>query len=219
MSFTQTLLEHNRPIWDDCAATAFVQGLRTGTLPPEQFQIYMVQDSLYLKHYARVYGMAIYRAATLREIQLYYDGLSFVSDTESVLRLNYLSRWGMTDGDLEDVTPLPENRRYIDFLMDTARRGDGREILMAVTPCLLSYSYIFRALAADPAAARSPYWDFIQDYADDCYAGSCRAWLAFAEETCGQLPGGERERLAGIFRRASLLELDFWNMAEREAAG
>ena len=182
MSFMKEVLEKNIPIWDKCMATPFVQEMKEGTLPFECFKDYMIQDSIYLKHYARVYGKEIYHAKSLREIQLYYSVLSFVTDTESAVRLKYLERFGMTDDDIESIAPLPENQRYIDFLLETAEQGDDKEMLMAVLPCMMSYSYIFRKLAEDPASRNSRYWDFIEDYADDIYARSCEEWSQFADE-------------------------------------
>lgn len=132
MSFMNEVLEKNIPIWDECIATPFVQEMKAGTLPFECFKEYMIQDSIYLKHYARVYGKEIYHAKTLRDIQLYYSVLSFVTDTESAVRLRYLEQFGMTDDDIESIAPLPENQRYIDFLLETAERGDEKEMLMAV---------------------------------------------------------------------------------------
>lgn len=121
----------------------------------------------------------------------------------------------MVDDDIELIAPLPENKNYIDFLFEIAERGNGCEILMAVLPCMLSYSYIFRKLAEEPESRRSRYWDFIQDYADDRYADNCKKWCAFAEKKCGSLSEAERKKLEGIFERAGHLELDFWNMAYR----
>ncbi|MCM1118180.1 MAG: transcriptional regulator [bacterium] len=216
MSFMKELFEQNKPIWDDCIATSFVQDMKSGALPIEDFREYLIQDSIYLKHYARVYGKAIYHAATLREIQLYYSMLSFVTDTESAVRLNYLRQFGMTDDDVEWIAPLPETQNYIDFLSETAERGDRREILMALLPCMLSYSYIFQRLADEPESRNSRYWDFIEDYADRRYALSCREWSDYAERICGNLPQEAKGRLACIFERASYLELDFWNMVYRE---
>lgn len=109
MSFMQDVLNHNKPIWDKCAATLFVREMQTGKLPFDCFKEYMIQDSIYLKHYARVYGKAIYHATALRDIQLYYSVLNFVTDTESAVRLKYLSQFGMTDDDMEWIAPLPEN--------------------------------------------------------------------------------------------------------------
>lgn len=212
MSFMEEVLYQNKPVWDQCIATAFVQDLKSGKLPFESFREYMIQDSIYLKNYARVFGKAIYHAEVLRDIQLYYSALSFVTDTESMVRLHYLKQFGMTDDDIESIAPLPENQKYIDFLLETAERGNACEILMAVLPCMLSYSYMFRKLAKEPESAKSRYWDFILDYADDQYADSCKEWCAFADQKCGNLSETEQKKLARIFERASLLELDFWNM-------
>lgn len=169
MLFMEGILKQNMPVWDKCIATFFVQDMKDGKLPIKYFKEYMIQDSIYLKNYARVYGKAIYYAETLREIQLYYSILNFVTDTESAIRLNYLRQFGMTDDDIEFIDPLPENQNYIDFLFETAECGNGCEILMALLPCMLSYSYMFRKLAEEPESRRSRYWDFIQDCADDRY--------------------------------------------------
>ena len=114
MAFMKDILTHNIPIWEECAATPFVQEVQTGKLPLEKFKRYMIQDSIYLKNYARIYGKAIFHADTLREIQLYYSMLNFVNDTESEVRLDYLKQFCMTDNDIELIAPLPENQDYAD---------------------------------------------------------------------------------------------------------
>lgn len=215
MSFMRETLDRNKLIWDKCMATPFVQGIKSGQLPFESFREYMIQDSIYLKNYARVYGKAIYHAAALSDIKLYYSALSFVTEAESAVRLNYLRQFGMTDEDIEHISPLPENRNYIDFLLEIAKCGDSCEIFISTLPCMLSYSYIFRKIAKEPESRSSRYWDFIEDYADDSYTESCKVWYAFAEKKCEGLCADRQKRLSGIFERASLLELDFWSMVHR----
>lgn len=215
MSFMQDVLQHNIPIWDKCAAAPFVQELQQGTLPLEKFKNYMIQDSIYLKHYARVYGKAIYHSTVLKDIQIYYSILNFVTDTESAVRLSYLKQFGMTDDDIEFITPLPETQNYIDFMLKVAEGGNICEILMAVLPCMLSYSYIFRKIAAKLDAADTRYYDFIQDYSDDKYFESGKCWSDFADQKCSGLTVTEQEKLSRIFEQASLYELDFWKMAYR----
>lgn len=160
MSIMKEVLEQNTPIWDECAAMPFVRELQAGTLPFEKFKKYLIQDSIYLKHYARIYGKAMYHSTTLKDIQLYYSILNFVTDTESTVRLDYLKQFGMTDDDIELIKPLPENQNYIDFMFEIAERGNICEILMAVLPCMLSYNYIFRKVAAEPETSNSRYFDF-----------------------------------------------------------
>ena len=120
MSFMEEIVKENIPIWDACAETLFVKELQTGALPREKMKQYMIQDSIYLKHYARFYGKAIYHFANLKDIQMYYSVLNFVTEEESHIRLAYLKQFGLTDADIEAGTPLPENQKYIDFIQDYA---------------------------------------------------------------------------------------------------
>jgi len=211
----EKILRRNLPVWDECADTSFVCGLRDGTLPFGRFKGYIIQDSIYLKNYARIYGKAIYHAATLKELQLYYSMMDFVTDTESAVHLGYLKQFGMTHDTIEGIVPLPETKNYLDFLFGVAERGDGCEILIAVLPCMLSYSYIFRKLALMPESRKSIYWDFIEDYAEERYAERCREWYLFADNKCRNLSEAEQGNLSRIFEKASRFELDFWRMAGR----
>ncbi len=216
MQFMKETIGHAMPVWNECINTPFVQELKAGALPPEKFKSYMIQDSIYLRHYARVYGKAMYLSTTLRDIQFFYSILSFVTDTESAVRLRYLERFGLTDDKVDLMKPLPENQNYIDFMLNIAEGGDVCEILMAVLPCMLSYSYIFRKIAAEPEAANSRYLDFIQDYADEQYFRDCKAWCAYTEDKCASALAEKQKKLDAVFQKASLLELNFWEMAYRE---
>ena len=90
MAFMKDILTHNIPIWEECAATPFVQEVQTGKLPLEKFKRYMIQDSIYLKNYARIYGKAIFHADTLREIlsdTSYFTSISTQFKTNSLFLL------------------------------------------------------------------------------------------------------------------------------------
>ena len=176
----------------------------------------MIQDSIYIKHFARLYGAAIFCSQNLKDIQLFYSVLCFVTDSESAVRLNYLQQFGLTDDDIEQIAPLPQNQNYIDFMLKAAETRDICEILMAVLPCMLSYSYIFRRIASSPEAKASRYYDFIRDYAADEYFESCKVWSDFADRKCEALSTEGQKKMGQIFEKASLLELDFWKMAYGE---
>lgn len=216
MQFLKKTIDDSVPIWNECVNTPFVQELKSGTLPFEKFKLYMIQDSIYLRNYARVYGKAMYHSTTLRDIQFFYSALSFITDKESAVRLSYLKQFGITDDEVDFIKPLPENQNYIDFLLTIAKRGNVHEMLIAVLPCMLSYSYIFRKIAAESVTANSRYLDFIQDYANDQYFEDCKTWCAFAEKKCTKLTVADEENLSSIFKKASLMELNFWKMAYKE---
>ena len=41
------------------------------------------------------------------------------------MRLKYLTRFGMTDEDIERISPLAENQNYIDFMLGIAAKGNA----------------------------------------------------------------------------------------------
>ena len=215
MSFIKEAIAHSQDIWDECLASPFVQEIKDATLPMEKFKEYMIQDSIYLKHYAKVFGGAIYHATTLKEIQMYYSSLAYVNDTESTVRTNYLKQFGITDDEIEFIKPQPENKNYIDFMMAYAAKGDTAEILMATMPCLLSYIYIFKIVAQEEAICGSLFEEFVSEYLGERIDKVSKCWRDFVDEKCDNLPKQEKVKLLGIFREGSRLELEFWQMAYR----
>lgn len=57
-----------RPVWHDYTHHEFTMKLGDGTLEPERFKFYMIQDYLYLIHFARANALAGYKAKTLDDI-------------------------------------------------------------------------------------------------------------------------------------------------------
>ena len=84
MTFMDALLKHNRPIWDACIATPFLSELADGSLPPAHFAGYMLQDAIYLNHYARSVGIAIACAQHFDELRLFGELLRAVTDAVAV---------------------------------------------------------------------------------------------------------------------------------------
>lgn len=185
MSFVKTLVDNSMDIWEAYLKHPFIIELQQGTLDIEKFKNYIVQDSIYLKEYARVYALGMYKSKTLKEIQNFYSILSFVNADETSTRLKYLKEWNITQEDIEVAEVKKENKEYIDFMMKIAEKQQVPEILMATLPCMFSYCYIGKEIKKNnPNIESTKYWDFIQDYASDLYAQSCIEWGNYAEELC-----------------------------------
>lgn len=217
MSFIQQTIDQNLDVWEQCYRTPFVEEISKGVLPHEKFRNYIIQDSIYLKQYARVYARAIYIAPTLKDIQMFYSGLSFVTDGESVVRLNYLTNIGINDDEIEQIEPWAENKKYTDFMLKICDNYGIPEILMAVLPCMMGYCYVMlKALENYGDISQSKYRDLIEDYTSKEYINSCEIWGKYTDEICKNLPQSRKKVLAQIFREASLHELYFWEMVYRE---
>ena len=80
MSFLDTCIQDSLPIWRSCMETPFLRGVADGTLDEECFKGYIVDDSLYLREYSKVFAWGILHSSDMEEIRNYYTLLAFVND-------------------------------------------------------------------------------------------------------------------------------------------
>ncbi len=62
MTFTETLQNLAKPIWDAQLTHPFVVALGMGTLPTRKFKYYILQDARYLEELAKVFALGAQRA-------------------------------------------------------------------------------------------------------------------------------------------------------------
>ena len=217
MTFLEQCIQDSMPIWQDCLESEFVQGVAHGTLPEECFKGYIVDDSLYLREYSKVFAWGILHSHDMEEIRNYYSLLSFVNESEDATRRYYLKRYRLTDEAIQPLPLRPENRAYVDCMLTAARDGQGAaECMMACLPCMLSYGWIFgEVIRRYPQAESTPYWPFVRDYAGTRYEAICRDWSDFTDRVCRDLSPERQRACLEIFRACSLHELHFWEMSAK----
>jgi len=214
MSFIRRTVENSMDIWDACLRHPFLEELHTGRLPEEKFTSYIVQDSIYLREYARVFGIGIQKSETYRDIRAFYSQLGFVTDHESASRVRWLAEHGITEEQAERTPAKPACRDYTRYMLGEAAIGGVPEIMMATLPCTMSYFYLFDKLLAEyPDVCKLPYWYVIREYTGEGYRAVCDRLGTYTEALCRDLPDARKERLNDIFRTSSAHELAFWDMA------
>ena len=118
MPFVSSLVQEDLPVWQQCLDTEFLRRMEDGTLDEACFKGYIVEDSLYLREYAKVFAWGMTKARTMETLRNYYSLLGFVQESEDVTRLHYLEQFGLSEADLQALPLRPENRKK--------RRGRGR---------------------------------------------------------------------------------------------
>lgn len=116
MDLAKTLWAENADLAQAALEHPFVQGLRTGTLPRQNFQSYIAQDAYFLDAFARAYALALAHSPDQQGLQDCFDLLLGVLE-ELRLHESYAARWGV---DLSNVTPTSATLAYTDFLLATA---------------------------------------------------------------------------------------------------
>jgi thiaminase/transcriptional activator TenA len=202
--------------WASYVDHEFVRRLGDGTLPEAAFRLYLVQDYLFLIHFARAYALAIYKSRNLADMRHAKASLSAILDTEMELHVALCGQWGITPGELEATPERQATVAYTRFVLDCGMTGDLLDLHVALAPCVMGYAEIARRLAPTGAAAlgRHPYRAWIAEYAGEPYqnvAQSAQRQLdELALRTMTEARFGE---LAKLFGTASRLEADFWQMA------
>lgn len=212
MTLTTRLLASARPIWDAQLEHPFVRGIGDGSLDPEVFARWVVQDYGYLKEFARIFAWATAKAHDLESMGWYARVLDMTLNTEMALHRSYAARFGISPEELETAEIWPTNRAYTDFLVRTAADGDMADLLAALLPCAWGYMVIGQALAQEEGPEDGRYSDWIEQYASAEFAAAGEWLRDELDRVAADVGPGKEARLLEIFLLSSRYELRFWDM-------
>ena len=215
MTFMEATIQQNLDLWNDCFEHPFVKALRKHEMEDTMFLHYLKEDTKYLREYARVFGMAIFKSSSMENICLFFDMLKFVESCESATRVKLLQKAGYAIEDIEQQPMEKATQAYAAFLIQTAQEEAPISILFATLPCMLSYAYIGKRLMEENPRLieESCYGSWIQEYVCEEYLQKCRAWIQAADQMSMRVSDTTRKHLQKLFHMASQHELCFWNMS------
>lgn len=207
-----------RADWDAYVGHPFVDGLARGTLPEAAFRRYLVQDYLFLIHFARAYALAVVKADDLAGMRSAAATLDALINQEMKLHVEYCGAWGISIEDLEQAPEAPECMAYTRYVLDRGLAGDVLDLKVALAPCVVGYREIAVAITerADFKGEDNRYLPWIEMYAgpdygtvaDEAVAELDR--LATSRATEARMPA-----LIRTFAESCRLEAAFWEMGWR----
>ena len=218
MSFFERLKSEASAEWRAYTEHPFTAGLADGTLPEAAFRHYLVQDYLFLIEFARAYALAVYKSPELADMREAAAGLSAILDVEMNLHVKLCAGWGLSPRDLEQAPPTSETLAYTRYVLDAGMRGDLLTLRVALAPCVIGYAEIATRLAAQPGArvATNRYRVWIDEYAGAPYQAVAAGARAHLDKLAMRYVTPAREaELIAVFREATRLEADFWDMGWR----
>lgn len=214
MSFVNECIQDSIPIWEQCLRTDFLHKMATGTLEEDCLKGYIIDDSLYLREYAKVFAWGITKAKTMEDIRNCYSLLAFVNENENAARLVYLKRFGLHESDIQHLPQRKENKAYTDYMLNVAQNGGMIECMMACLPCMISYSWLFHTLLKRfPNVRNTSCGLLVCDYADETYTKLCMEWCTYTDHLCQNLSHEQKAVCLETFRTCSMYELQFWEMS------
>ena len=201
MNLSKHLWDKNKDLAFASLNSKFVQGIKNGNLPKNNFQSYVAQDYFFLESFARAYGLAISKCFDINSIRTLSELLLGVSE-ELVLHEKYAKEWeiNLTNNKIEIPT-----KAYTDFLRKISLESSCIEILVAMTPCMRLYAWIGKKLSA--STSNNIYKDWIVTYSDENFEKLANS----LEEIIDTYKGSyDLDQLNYLYQEAMDLEVKFF---------
>jgi len=211
-----------REPWQRYTQHAFVEGIADGSLPHQSFVYYLVQDYVFLMHYARAWAIAVVKAETREEMQLASSIVNGLTNHEIQLHVSVCAEEGISEDQLFNADEAFENLAYTRYVMDAGLSGDFLDLMAVLTPCVFGYGEIGARIATERVEG-TRYQPWIDTYADPEYQGLCGATADLIESSSALRLGANPKqsprwpRLCARFTQATELEVGFWQMGLNSA--
>src|SRR6266446_9319236 len=209
------LVEASEENWAAYVRHEFVLQLASGELPEPSFRRYLIQDYLFLIHFARAWGLAIYKSDTLPEMRRAQRLVAATLDVEIGLHIDYCRGWGLSEAAMAAAPEAPATVAYTRYVLDRGVAGDRLDLEVALAPCIVGYAVIAAERIGDPATrlAGNRYREWLEMYAGSDYQGLAREAAEALDEQFARRAGeGRFPYLAANFATAARLEANFWQM-------
>ena len=212
------LKEKNIDNWILYTKHDFLKKLSAGTLKEEKFLNYLIQDYLFLIQFSKAWSLAILKSDNLDEMKIAASTVNDLINFEMELHISLCANYGISKSDLENADEENKNIAYTRYVLELGYSGDLLDLLSSLAPCVLGYGEIgIKYKNSNPKI--SMYQKWIDTYSSNEYQDVCKN-VANLIDQAFMLRLGDNfvstykwKRVNKIFNKATLLEVDFWNMA------
>ncbi len=199
------------PIYAAILGHPFLAGLTDGSLAPERFRHYAVQDALYLRDFARALSIAAARSPDEAALTMFAEHAVGAMVVERSLHAGFFAEFGLAPDDVARTPMAPTTLAYTSYLLRIAYVGDYAEALSALLPCYWIYHEVGKALlrrgSPDPLHRR-----WIEAYGGEEFGRVVAAVLGLVDRVGAQLTRAQRAAAQACFVAASRYEWLFWQM-------
>ncbi|WP_210494979.1 thiaminase II [Patulibacter sp. SYSU D01012] len=212
--FTAELWRLAAPVQERILAHPFLAGLTDGTLPEDVFRTYVVQDSHYLKGFARALALVAARVTADDEIVFFATAGAEAITVEHELHAGFIAAFALSPAEVAATPRSPTTTAYVDAMLAHAATGTADDGIAAVLACFWIYREVGRELVAQ-GSPDARYQRWIDTYAGEEFSAQVDALLAIVERRAAVLPDAARERFRAIWLQGCRYEWMFWDAAWR----
>ena len=209
MSWSKESWKRIEGIYTEILNMPFITQLTEGTLPLEQFQFYVLQDSSYLENFGRALALIAARAHDVEDI------LTFTRFAEGAIVVeNALHESFFKEFNIDKSGPIgPTSHHYAHFLKSTAALDQVEVAMAAVLPCFWIYKKVGDEILKNQKTKNNPYQKWIDTYAGEEFGILVDQAIKTCDRVAATCTSQQQERMHAAFYTASQLEFMFWDSA------
>ena len=212
------LKENHKDNWLLYTKHEFINKLSNDTLKEEKFLNYLIQDYLFLIQFSKAWSLAILKSDNLEEMKIAASTVNDLINFEMELHITLCANYGISISNLENADEENANIAYTRYVLELGYSGDFLDLLSALAPCVLGYGEIgLNCQNSNPKTLMYKKW--IETYSSIEYQDVCKNVSGLIDKAFLLRLGTNFEntykwkKVNQIFKKATLLEVDFWNMA------
>ena len=212
------LRENHKDNWLLYTKHEFINKLSNDTLKEEKFLNYLIQDYLFLIQFSKAWSLAILKSDNLEEMKIAASTVNDLINFEMELHITLCANYGISKSDLENADEENANIAYTRYVLELGYSGDFLDLLSSLAPCVLGYGEIgLNYQNSNPKTLMYKKW--VETYSSIEYQDVCKNVSGLIDKAFLLRLGTNFEntykwkKVNKIFKKATLLEVDFWNMA------
>lgn len=213
--FARACIEFAGRAWGASFDHPFVLALADGSLDPQRFRFYQMQDARYLKAYASTAALIGARCDAPAHKLAFVEAARRALIVESELHAGYGRKLGYTPEDVAAVELGPVTQAYSNHMIAAAQTGTLVEAIAALLPCPWLYAKLGSHLLARIGSIPDdhPYGDWLALYSNVEFDDNTRSLLGLLEYAAEATDDSARARALSAFRSSARYEWMFWEQA------
>lgn len=213
--FAQACIDAARGAWGASFEHPFIQELTKGTLEPELFRFYQMQDARYLEAFADAAALISTRCALPSDKLWFIDAARMALVVEGELHAGYGKTLGYGPDDIAALELTPNGAGYQNHMIASATRGSLVEAVAALAPCPWLYidlgQHLLRKLGTIDDA--HPYAAWLRMYSDPQFNDYMNNLLERLQRFADAADDATRQRATTAFVTSARYEWMFWDQA------
>ncbi|WP_288450729.1 thiaminase II [uncultured Acinetobacter sp.] len=215
MSFTQLLWQKNTALYEQILNLPFNQELVAGTLAPEAFCHYVIQDAHYLLAYGRALAVAAAKAYDADDVMQFSEAAKIAIVVERSLHNDFMTAFNVSKETFESTPLTLACHHYTSFLTATAWSESYPVVLAALLPCFWIYAEVGRTIVSQ-SVPNNPYQAWIDTYAGEEFHTAVRNVIATVDKVAARCDADTLEKMHAAYTMGAKLEWLFWDSAYQQ---